>query len=172
MADEQKKASFLSELFAPVGGFGVTFATMFRKLETEEYPEVKRPPRPRSWAGCPDRAGPRAGTRSTAGGERHYEHRPGPVLIRYPAWFTGTSAYLLLFAPSALRRRTSIRHRPSLDATQLGVTETGLIGAKPRGEQHRLSIEVQYCWPQVPRGMSRMTGAASSDASSAMTSTP
>ena len=47
MADEQKKASFLSELFAPVGGFGVTFATMFRKLETEEYPEVKRPTQPR-----------------------------------------------------------------------------------------------------------------------------
>jgi len=47
VADEQKKASFLSELFAPVGGFGVTFATMFRKLETEEYPEVKRPTQPR-----------------------------------------------------------------------------------------------------------------------------
>ena len=47
MADDQKKASFLSELFAPVGGFGVTFATMFRKLETEEYPEVKRPTQPR-----------------------------------------------------------------------------------------------------------------------------
>jgi NADH-quinone oxidoreductase subunit I len=47
VADDQKKASFLSELFAPVGGFGVTFATMFRKLETEEYPEVKRPTQPR-----------------------------------------------------------------------------------------------------------------------------
>ena len=47
MADEQKKARFLSELFAPVGGFGVTFATMFRKLETEEYPEVRRPTQPR-----------------------------------------------------------------------------------------------------------------------------
>ena len=47
MADEQKKANFLSELFAPVAGFGVTFATMFRKLETEEYPEVKRPTQPR-----------------------------------------------------------------------------------------------------------------------------
>ena len=47
MAEEQKKASFLSELFAPVAGFGVTFATMFRKLETEEYPEVKRPTQPR-----------------------------------------------------------------------------------------------------------------------------
>ena len=47
MADEQKRASFLSEIFAPVAGFGVTFATMFRKLETEEYPEVKRPTQPR-----------------------------------------------------------------------------------------------------------------------------
>ena len=46
MADE-KKASFLSQLFAPVAGFGVTFATMFRTLETEEYPEVKRPTQPR-----------------------------------------------------------------------------------------------------------------------------
>ena len=41
--DETKKASFLSQFFAPVAGFGVTFSTMFRKLETEEYPEVKRP---------------------------------------------------------------------------------------------------------------------------------
>jgi NADH-quinone oxidoreductase subunit I len=44
---DQKKASFLSQLFAPVAGFGVTFATMFRALETEEYPEVKRPTQPR-----------------------------------------------------------------------------------------------------------------------------
>jgi len=35
--------SFLKSLFAPVAGFGVTFATMFRKVATEEYPEVKRP---------------------------------------------------------------------------------------------------------------------------------
>ena len=47
MADDQKKANFLSELFAPVAGFGVTFSTMFRALETEEYPEVKRPTQPR-----------------------------------------------------------------------------------------------------------------------------
>jgi NADH-quinone oxidoreductase subunit I len=47
VADEQKKGGFFSDLFAPVGGFGVTFATMFRKLETEEYPEEKRPTQPR-----------------------------------------------------------------------------------------------------------------------------
>ena len=47
MADEKKKAGFLSQLFAPVAGFGVTFSTMFRTLETEEYPEVKRPTQPR-----------------------------------------------------------------------------------------------------------------------------
>jgi NADH-quinone oxidoreductase subunit I len=47
VADEQKKGGLLADLFAPVGGFGVTFATMFRKLETEEYPEVKRPTQPR-----------------------------------------------------------------------------------------------------------------------------
>ena len=44
---EQKKGGFFSDLFAPVGGFGVTFATMFRKVETEEYPEEKRPTQPR-----------------------------------------------------------------------------------------------------------------------------
>ena len=47
MPDEQKQAGFLSDLFAPVAGFGVTFATMFRKVQTEEYPEVKRPTQPR-----------------------------------------------------------------------------------------------------------------------------
>ena len=47
MADEQKKGSFFSDLFAPVGGFGVTFSTMFRKVITEEYPEEKRPTQPR-----------------------------------------------------------------------------------------------------------------------------
>ena len=39
----QRKGGGLADLFAPVGGFGVTFATMFRKVVTEEYPEVKRP---------------------------------------------------------------------------------------------------------------------------------
>ena len=33
----------LGQLFAPVAGFGVTFATMFRKVRTQEYPEVVRP---------------------------------------------------------------------------------------------------------------------------------
>ncbi len=47
MADEQKKSGFFSDLFAPVGGFGVTFSTMFRKVATEEYPEEKRPTQPR-----------------------------------------------------------------------------------------------------------------------------
>jgi NADH-quinone oxidoreductase subunit I len=44
---DPRKSGFFADLFAPVGGFGVTFATMFRKLETEEYPEVKRPTQPR-----------------------------------------------------------------------------------------------------------------------------
>ncbi|HEX2704184.1 MAG TPA: NADH-quinone oxidoreductase subunit NuoI [Candidatus Lustribacter sp.] len=43
----RKQPSFLASMFAPVAGFGVTFATMFRTLETEEYPEVKRPTAPR-----------------------------------------------------------------------------------------------------------------------------
>jgi len=31
----------------PVKGFGVTFHEMFRKVETVEYPEVKKPTAPR-----------------------------------------------------------------------------------------------------------------------------
>lgn len=44
---EAEKKGLLSELFAPVAGFGVSFKTMFHKRETEEYPEVKNelPPR-------------------------------------------------------------------------------------------------------------------------------
>ena len=44
--DEREKG-FLSELFAPVAGFGVSFGTMFRKVATEEYPEKPRPTAPR-----------------------------------------------------------------------------------------------------------------------------
>jgi NADH-quinone oxidoreductase subunit I len=40
----------LSELLPQVAGFGVSFSTMFRKLETEEYPEKPRPTEPR-WHG-------------------------------------------------------------------------------------------------------------------------
>jgi NADH-quinone oxidoreductase subunit I len=46
VADEQKRG-FFADLFAPVAGFGVTFSTMFRKVATEEYPEVKWPTQPR-----------------------------------------------------------------------------------------------------------------------------
>ena len=45
-SDEREKG-FLSELFAPVAGFGVSFSTMFRKVATEEYPEKPRPTAPR-----------------------------------------------------------------------------------------------------------------------------
>ena len=47
MSDEQKKSGFFSDLFAPVAGFGVTFATMFRKVATAEYPEERHPTQPR-----------------------------------------------------------------------------------------------------------------------------
>ena len=48
MADpKETKQGFLSETLAPVGGFGVTFSTIFRKVATEEYPEEKRPTQPR-----------------------------------------------------------------------------------------------------------------------------
>jgi NADH-quinone oxidoreductase subunit I len=42
------RAGWLGEaLPASIGGFGVTWATMFRKVLTEEYPEEKRPTAPR-----------------------------------------------------------------------------------------------------------------------------
>ncbi|HMA46710.1 MAG TPA: NADH-quinone oxidoreductase subunit NuoI [Frankiaceae bacterium] len=34
-------------VFDPVKGFGITFGTMFRKVNTERYPEEKRPTAPR-----------------------------------------------------------------------------------------------------------------------------
>ena len=37
----------LSELFAPVGGFGVTLSNMFRPTVTEQYPSEKVPAKPR-----------------------------------------------------------------------------------------------------------------------------
>ena len=40
-AGRDEGPGFWSELLAPVAGFGVTFSTMFRKVQTEEYPEEK-----------------------------------------------------------------------------------------------------------------------------------
>jgi NADH-quinone oxidoreductase subunit I len=37
----------LPDFLNPIKGFGVTFATMFRKVNTEQYPEEKRPSAPR-----------------------------------------------------------------------------------------------------------------------------
>ncbi len=45
--DDQAGGEERPGLFAGVAGFGVTFATMFRKVATEEYPEEKRPTQPR-----------------------------------------------------------------------------------------------------------------------------
>ena len=44
---EQGGGGFISELLAPVAGFGVSFRTMFRKVSTEQYPEEKLPTQPR-----------------------------------------------------------------------------------------------------------------------------
>ena len=41
--DANDSGGFFSDLFAPVGGFGVTFASQFKKVITEEYPEKPRP---------------------------------------------------------------------------------------------------------------------------------
>jgi NADH-quinone oxidoreductase subunit I len=46
-APPAKSKGLLRELFAPVAGFGVTIATMFKKVVTEEYPEEKQPTAPR-----------------------------------------------------------------------------------------------------------------------------
>ncbi|HET8988701.1 MAG TPA: NADH-quinone oxidoreductase subunit NuoI [Humibacillus sp.] len=45
--EDDRGGGFLSDLFAPVAGFGVSFSTMFRKVATEEYPEKPRPTAPR-----------------------------------------------------------------------------------------------------------------------------
>jgi NADH-quinone oxidoreductase subunit I len=48
VADTEKNGGgWLSDIFSPVAGFGVTFRTMFTKVVTEEYPEVKVPTAPR-----------------------------------------------------------------------------------------------------------------------------
>ncbi|MGO0575332.1 NADH-quinone oxidoreductase subunit NuoI [Ornithinimicrobium panacihumi] len=39
----RKESGPIASLFAPVAGFGVTFAQMFKKVPTQEYPEVKFP---------------------------------------------------------------------------------------------------------------------------------
>lgn len=44
---EESRPGFLAETVAPVAGFGVTFRTMFKKAETERYPEQKVPTMPR-----------------------------------------------------------------------------------------------------------------------------
>jgi NADH-quinone oxidoreductase subunit I len=43
----ESTGGWLSDLLAPVAGFGVTFSTMFTPTVTEEYPRVKVPPQPR-----------------------------------------------------------------------------------------------------------------------------
>jgi NADH-quinone oxidoreductase subunit I len=45
--EDDRGGGFLSDLFAPVAGFGVSLSTMFRKVATEEYPEKPRPTAPR-----------------------------------------------------------------------------------------------------------------------------
>jgi NADH-quinone oxidoreductase subunit I len=46
-APEPAERSSLKDFFAPVAGFGVTFATMLAKPVTEQYPEEKVPTAPR-----------------------------------------------------------------------------------------------------------------------------
>ncbi|UER53521.1 NADH-quinone oxidoreductase subunit NuoI [Kineosporiaceae bacterium SCSIO 59966] len=45
--DDDRQGGFLSELLAPVAGFGVSLGNMFRKVETQQYPEEKVPTQPR-----------------------------------------------------------------------------------------------------------------------------
>ncbi len=46
-AQESAGGGPISDFLAPVAGFGVTFRTLFKKVETESYPEYKPPPAPR-----------------------------------------------------------------------------------------------------------------------------
>ncbi|MGC5585318.1 NADH-quinone oxidoreductase subunit NuoI [Ornithinimicrobium sp. W1665] len=39
----KEESGLLGQLFAPVAGFGVTFAQQFKKVPTQEYPEERRP---------------------------------------------------------------------------------------------------------------------------------
>ncbi len=48
--DPDRQGGFFADLLAPVAGFGVSFSTIFRKVDTEQYPEDKRPTPPR-WHG-------------------------------------------------------------------------------------------------------------------------
>src|SRR3954454_17027300 len=45
--DRQSGGGTAMGLLDPVKGFGGTFSTMFKKVVTEEYPEVKKIPAPR-----------------------------------------------------------------------------------------------------------------------------
>jgi len=45
--ERNQGGGWLSDLFAPIAGFGVTFRTMFTEVVTEEYPEEKVPTHPR-----------------------------------------------------------------------------------------------------------------------------
>ena len=47
MPERDTSGGWLSDFFAPVAGFGVTFKTMFTEVVTEEYPEEKVPTQPR-----------------------------------------------------------------------------------------------------------------------------
>jgi len=49
VADERDESfsADLKSVFDPIKGFGLTFATMFKKVVTEEYPEYKKPTAPR-----------------------------------------------------------------------------------------------------------------------------
>lgn len=43
----EQQSGFLSDLLAPMAGFGVSFTNQFRKRHTEEFPEEKKPTQPR-----------------------------------------------------------------------------------------------------------------------------
>ncbi|WP_206188195.1 NADH-quinone oxidoreductase subunit NuoI [Sanguibacter sp. HDW7] len=47
MTENPKKPGPIAELLAPVAGFGVTFANLFRPVVTEQYPFEKVPTKPR-----------------------------------------------------------------------------------------------------------------------------
>jgi hypothetical protein len=104
------------EFLNPIKGFGVTFQEMFRKVETVEYPEVKKPTAPRfhghhqlnRWPEHPMRLGDnekdyyRLGAAGLTAGPRA-PGMSGPGGPSGPAVFAGSPDASLSWAPPDVR---------------------------------------------------------------------
>ena len=85
-ARTESRRSPVPEFLNPVKGFGVTFRQMFRKVDTVQYPEEKRPTAPRSTAVTSSTAG-RTGWRSASAANC----APGPAPPTPSTWKARTT---------------------------------------------------------------------------------